>query len=226
MKIGIHQPNYVPWCGYFAKIILSDVFIFLDNAEISPGQSYVYRSQIRDEKQAFWLSQPSYRHPGELIQDVEFSNPDWSQSHLARIRQVYRKAPYFPEIISMLTSHYQKPYDRLANFNIDLIKIICSYLDIHHRFEKSSQLKPSGAGDDRLISLVQLTGGDIYVSGKGGQNYQDPEKFARAGIRLEIHTYSPIPYPQIHGNFIGGLSILDLLFNCGKTATKYLKYSE
>lgn len=225
MRVGIHQPNYIPWCGYFSKIAYCDLFIFLDNAEISPGQSYVYRSMLRDAQKTFWLSQPSRRHTHQSIMDVEFSDSDWGRSHLARLTQTYRKAPFYKEVMELISPFYSNPGNYLAVFNMRLIRAICEYLDLDCRLELSSQISPEGTSDERLISLVKLAGGDTYVSGKGGQNYQDPQKFAGAGLELEIKTYQPIPYPQIHGDFIGGLSILDCLFNLGEDARKILYYS-
>jgi hypothetical protein len=224
MRVGIHQPNYVPWCGYFAKIAACDVFVFLDDAEISPGQSYVYRSQLRDFQHAFWLSQPSIRHQHQLIHDVCFSTPNWALSHLSKITQTYRKAPYYKEVMELITPIFSEAGNHLVPFNIDMIQAICSYLDIRCRLEISSKLHPIGTSDERLISLVQLVGGETYISGKGGQNYQDPAKFNEAGIQLEIRTYTPIPYPQTHGEFIGGLSILDAMFNLGKKTRDILIY--
>jgi hypothetical protein len=225
MRVGIHQPNYIPWCGYFTKITYCDLFIFLDNAEISPGQSYVYRSMLRDTQRTFWLSQPSRRHTHQLIMGVEFSETDWGKAHIARLTQTYRKAPFFSQVMDLILPIYQNTGDYLAAFNMRMTRAICDFLELNCQLEISSQLNPEGTSDERLISLVKLAGGDTYVSGKGGQNYQDPQKFSDAGIKLEIRTYQPIPYPQYHGEFIGGLSILDSLFNLGKDARKILRYS-
>lgn len=224
MRAAIHQPNYIPWCGYFAKIAVCEVFVFLDDAEISPGQSYVYRSQMRDENRAYWLSQPSRRHPGDLIKDVVFSDPHWGASHLARISQTYRKAPFYREVLDLISPFYGDPGEKLAAFNMRLIQSVCAYLALNCRFEISSGLKPAGTSDERLISLVKLVGADTYLSGKGGQNYQDPARFAAEGIQLDVRTYQPVPYTQIHGDFVGGLSILDALFNLGKTTREILIY--
>ncbi len=224
MRVGIHQPNYIPWLGYFTKIAYCDSFIFLDDAEISPGQSYVYRSMLRDENHTFWMSEPSTRHRQQKIMDVEFSNPKWAESHLSRISQTYKKAPFHKEIMELITPVYQSSGTLLALFNMQLIRVICDYLEITSKLVRSSDLHPTGTSDERLISLVKLSGGDVYVSGKGGQNYQDPIKFAEAGLQLEIKVYQPIVYPQIHGEFIGGLSILDGLFNLGKEVRNILEY--
>ncbi len=224
MKVGIHQPNYVPWCGYFTKIAYCDLFIFLDDAVISPGQSYVYRSMLRDQNKTFWLSEPSTRHQNQKIMDVTFSNPNWAQSHLARLSQTYCKAPYFKQIMNLISPIYSYTGKLLAPFNIRLTRTICEYLDIKTKTLLSSELLPEGTSDERLISLVCRVNGTTYVSGKGGQNYQDPEKFEKAGLGLEIKTYQPIPYTQIHGEFIGGLSILDCLFNLGRDARSILQY--
>ena len=82
----------------------------------------------------------------------------------------------------------------------------------------------TSSSDERLIDLVQAVGGGAYLSGAGGQNYQHPEKFAAAGIDLQVREYKPRPYARAQGDFVPGLSILDALFNIGPATVEHLSY--
>jgi hypothetical protein len=226
MRIAIHQPNYVPWCGYFAKMKACDVFVFLDDAQMPIGRGgYVYRAQIRGESGPMWLTVPVRRHGTEAIATVEPAEPDWQATHLRKLQNQYRKAPFYRAVMELIGPVYAQPSAKLAEFNVRFIRAVAAYLGVEPRFEISSLLGPEGLSDDRLISLVRILGGDTYVSGKGGANYQDPAKFEAAGISLEVRAYAPVPYPQVHGDFIPGLSILDALFNVGSEAANLLHYA-
>jgi WbqC-like protein family len=225
MRIAIHQPNYIPWCGYFAKLRAADVFVFLDDAEMS-SQSYIYRCQIRGPKEPQWLSMPNNRHLHQQIREVKLHGTAGAVSHLGKLQGIYRKAPFYREVMALIEPIYKEPGELLSEFNQRLIVAIAGYLGITTRFEVSSRLAPAGTADDRLIDLVRKLGGSTYVSGKGGQNYQDPAKFAAAGIGLEIRVYRPVAYTQAQGEFMPGLSMIDGLFNLGREAAQLLVYAE
>jgi hypothetical protein len=157
---------------------------------------------------------------------VRFSGTQWARKHIGTLHAVYARSPYFNEILALLEPLYYDTGGLLAEFNMRLIRTIADYLGLLCRFKVSSLLKPEGRSDDRLISLAHIVGADTYVSGKGGQNYQDPTKFIAAGVRLEVHVYAPIPYHQIHGDFVPGLSILDALFHLGRDAIRVLEYTD
>lgn len=224
VRLAIHQPNYAPWCGYFAKLRNCDVFVFLDDAQMPGGQSYVYRTQIRGRQGPQWLSAPTRFHLGAAIRDVQFADPKWTRKHIGALRAVYGQCPYFKEVFSLLEPIYADPGQRLATFNQRLIRTVAAYLDLACRFESSADLRPEGDSDDRLISLARLLGAGEYISGKGGQNYQDPAKFAAAGIKLTVRVYTAVPYRQVHGDFVPNLSILDALFHLGKETLRVLDY--
>jgi hypothetical protein len=225
MRLAIHQPNYAPWCGYFAKMRQSDIFVFLDDAQMPGKQSYVYRTRIRkDRDKTQWLSVPTRFGLGDPIQEVQFADPKWPSAHMGKLRAVYARCPYFKEVLALLEPLYNDPGRYLSPFNQSMIRGIADYIGLKCRFELSSQLRPEGRGDDRLISLARIFGADTYMSGKGGQNYQNPAKFAAAGIKLEIQSYFPIPYDQVQGEFLPGLSILDALFHLGKRTIDLLEY--
>ena len=223
MTIAIHQPNYAPWCGYFAKMAHCDVFVFLDDAEMSKG-SYTPRCQIRNGPVAQWLSVPTTFSLGQKINEVRCANAKWPQQHLKTFQASYGRCPFFAEIMGLLEPVYATAGAFLSPFNIELIRVIAQYLGLSCRFVLASTLGTDARSDDRLIEIVRQLGGDSYLSGKGGQNYQDPRKFADAGIELVVRSYSPIAYAQRHGPFVAGLSLLDGLFHLGANTKSLLHY--
>lgn len=226
MKVAAHQPNYVPWLGYFAKLASADIFIFLDDVQLPQGRSYVHRSRIHAQPDGVWLSAPIRREERQLIKDVRFADADWCRKHQATLFHTYRKAPFFDPVMTLVEGIYGTDTDSLAQFNMSAVTAIAGFLGLSCRFELSSAFGVSQCSDDRLIELVKAVNGDTYLSGAGGQNYQHPEKFEAAGIRLCVREYRPRPYPQIQGGFVSGLSVLDALFNLGPGAARLLTYED
>jgi hypothetical protein len=222
--VAIHQPNYAPWCGYFAKMRHCDVFILLDDVQMPGGQSYVYRTKIASHSGPRWLSVPTRYHLGDSITQVQFADDRWNHKHLGTLRGEYGRSPFFKEVWSIIAPIYENAFGSLADFNQRLIVDLAAYLGLNCRIFRSSELNVPGTSDDRLIALIEAVGGTQYLSGKGGQNYQDPKKFCSRGIDLNVRTYLPTSYIQIHGDPIFGLSILDAIFNLGKDAIGLLTY--
>jgi hypothetical protein len=203
----------------------SDIFVFTDVHQMPGSHSYVKRTQIRkNDGTTRWLTVPTRYSFGDAIYKVRFADPEWSKSHIGILRTTYARCPYFEEVLKVLEPLYSEPGESLSEFNQKMIREIANYLGLKCRFEVSSQLQAKGRRDDLHISIAQILGADTYVSGKGGMNYQDPERFARAGIKLEVRCYVPIPYNQVHGEFVGGLSILDALFHLGRRTVDLLEY--
>jgi len=226
MKVAVHQPNYIPWLGYFAKMANADVLVFLDDAQLPQGRSYLYRTKIHSPCGGTWLSAPIRREERQLIKDVQFAEPDWRRRHLATLHHTYRKASFFEPVIALAEAIYGFETNSLARFNMNAVSAMAGHLGLSCRFEVSSAFGLSSTSDDRLIDLVKAVGGDTYISGAGGQNYQHPEKFDAAGIGLCVREYKPRPYVQFQGGFVSGLTVLDALFNLGPDAVQQLTYED
>ncbi|MCS6913200.1 MAG: WbqC family protein [Myxococcales bacterium] len=224
MRVAIHQPNYAPWCGYFAKMAHCDLFIFLDDVQMPNGRSYVSRCRIAGPTGAAWLSVPVHHSRDERILTVRFADPKWPQRHLRTLQARYGRAPHYAEVMRQLRPLYADPGETLCAFNLRLIATIRACLGLTCPVRCASELGVPGQGDDRLLALLRAVGADCYLSGPGGQAYQDPAKFAAAGIALEVRTYTPIPYPRAGLEFVPGLSILDPLFYLGADARGLLRY--
>ncbi len=223
MIVAIHQPNYAPWLGYFAKLAHADIFVFLDDAQYSKN-SYINRVQIDARGKPRWLTVPVRYQFGDPISHVHAAEVGWRETHLDLLQNYYRDARACGETLRFLRDAFgDLPVDNIALSNQALIEAIAGSLGLRLRFVRSSELV-SGAerGDDRLIALLRALGRDVtYLSGKGGANYQNPEKFSTAGIKLIYSDFVHPRYDQGH-DFLPGLSILDALFRLGIERTAAL----
>lgn len=217
MIVAIHQPNYAPWLGYFAKAASADVFVFLDDVQFSKN-SYINRVQVDALGQAKWLTVPVSYNFGDAINAVRATDDGWRDVHLAALRAYYRGAPFEKDVLMFLADVYARlPADNIAAANRALIEALSERLGICPKFVTSSSFGLGELrGDDRLIEIVRQFGANAtYVSGKGGANYQDLAKFAAAGINLVYTDFVHPRYDQGHASFMPGLSVLDALFRLG-----------
>lgn len=232
VRVAIHQPNYAPWCGFFAKLRAADVLILLDDAQLPRGRSYVARTQVLGPVGPQWLTIP-VAHSGAAaafglrsISQARIADAGWAQRHLRTLRARYGRSPFFTEVFALIAPLYETADTELAPFNERLLRTLADYLGLQRQIVRASALACPGQGDARLVSLVQAVGGDTYVSGPSGPKYQAAEKFHAAGLKLSVRQYVPVPYPQGRQPFVAGLSVLDALFRCGPAAVDLLRYPE
>lgn len=225
--VAIHQPNYIPWLGYFFKIAHADEFVFLDMVEYSAG-SLVNRNSIKTPKGAQWLTIPVLKsgRSGQTIEDVETNNVQhWASRHLATLRTNYGRAPHFKEIYALLEPHYNVvtgSSSNLAAFNIGVTCSIATYLGLGTQFLHASELKVSGQKTALLLEICLAIGANTYLAGTGSKAYQEDARFEDAGITPVYSPFSQQSYPQLFGEFVSNLSVVDVLMNCGYLGTRRL----
>jgi len=219
--VAIHQPNFVPWLGFFHKLAHANTFILLDTVQFSTG-SYTNRAGVRFTEGAKWLTVPVKHHFGQLIRDVAIVQTEpWRATHLATLRMCYGKYPFFDEVFPLAEKWYGETQgDWLSAFNENIIRRVAELLGLHTEIVRSSTLGCSGAKADLILCLARSVGASVYLSGQGGANYQDEHEFERAGIVLRYSDFVHPVYQQRQLPFIAGLSILDMLFSCGPTAVR------
>ena len=223
--VAIHQPNFLPWIGYFHKIMKSDVFIFLDHVEYS-HRSFINRNRIKGPKGATWLTVPVSSRGRIPIMDVKINNNvDWKRKHLRTFQAFYGKAKGFDEVYTRIERIYEKHWVNLADFNEALIKEIVKMLNISSTFIRSHELNPTGEKMEMIIDLCKKVGATVYFSGRGAMSYQDPDVFEKHGIKLVYQEFEHPVYPQRFGSFIPNLSIVDILFNLGIEKTREILVS-
>jgi len=223
MIVAIHQPNFLPWIGYFYKIAKSDIFVFLDNVQYTKN-SFINRNKIKTSQDVIWLTIPISFKFGQLINEVKIDNKtDWRKKHLRTLEMNYKRSNFFKEVFELIKRiYYLKNWQNLSDFNISLIKTIISYLDLNKTLVQSSSLDIQGKNTKLLIQIVKKVDGDVYLSGFGGAKYQEETSFKNEGIELVYYNFRHPAYKQLWNDFIPNLSIIDLLFNYGKESTKII----
>ena len=218
MKIAIHQPDYIPWLGYFYKMYLSDVFVFLDDSQFQ--KNYLNnRNKIKTPQGWTYLTIPVEKKDGLSTNINETRTKDelkWKEKHLKTLEMNYKKCPYYDEIFPEIKGLIEKEYNNLAELNEALIIYIATKFGILPEIVvASSTLGVKSSKEERVLDICKMFNADEYLSGNGAKNYQKEEDFTTKGIKLTYIDYKPIEYNQRFGEFIEGMSVLDYIFNNG-----------
>lgn len=217
MIAAIHQPNYLPWLGYFAKMRQCDVFIHLDTVPFS-RQSYTQRCRIAGPAGPVWLTVPVRLKGrfGQSIRDVQIAeSPAWARKHWKTLQQVYRDTPYFADYAPALEAAYAAPAERLEAVNARFLEVLRAALGVDTPVARASELQAEGSKSRLLAALCRAVGATTYLSGEGARSYNDAKVFAAAGVELRYVRFVHPTYPQPGAGFAPGLSAVDALCALG-----------
>ena len=224
-KIGIHQPNLMPWLGYFYKIMQSDVFVILDDVQFQKtGSSYTNRVSILQKGVSQYITVPIKRKEGVWkINESEFSHPKWRNKVKGSLQACYGKAPFFKENKEFIFDLIDFEATYISDFNANFIIKISERIGFQGKFKFSSDLQINTVSTERLIEIIKYFEGNVYLSGKGGANYQDEDLYEMAKISLKYLEFYNEAYPQVFNDgFEAGQSIVDAIFNIGFDGVKNL----
>lgn len=225
MKIAVHQPQYLPWLGYFDKIKKSDCFVFLDNVQYK-SREFQNRNKIRTKNNWIWLTAPviSKGLRNQLIGNVRIDNSvDWQKRHWKSLNAWYGRAEFFERYAPFFEEIYNKmTWDRLSALNIYIIRYLMKECGIETPIYLESEIGTTKLGTDRIIEICKKLNAHTYLSGSGGRDYLDEGQFERNGIKLMYQDFIHPQYRQCYAPFISHMSAIDLLFNCGKGSLKVM----
>ncbi len=217
MIVTIHQPDFMPWLGFFQRWHAADRYVVLDDVQFL-RRGWHHRDRIKTPAGAAWLTVP-VRKKGRFEQSidaVELDGDAWKRGHLAAIRAAYGRAPRFPELFPLLERVYARPHTLLMELNLDLLRLFAACLGITTPLVLASQSQVQERGTQRLVRLCQAHGAHTYLTGTGSRAYLDESLFAAQNIRVHWQEFRHPVYPQLHGDFVPGLSALDWLMHGGK----------
>ncbi len=226
-RTAILQSAYIPWKGFFDIIAYVDEFVIYDDMQFTK-RSWKSRNQIKTSSGLQWLTVPVMvkGRYDQAIRDTEIDGTEWAGHHWRTLELNYRRAPFFHDIATWLEPLYLgEPCQFLSQLNRRFIEAICGYLGIGTRITNSWDYELVGDRNERLVSICRQSGASEYVSGPAAKVYMDESLFQANGIQVTWFDYAGYaPYPQLWGDFVHEVSILDLLFNCGPQSRNYLKY--
>jgi hypothetical protein len=225
-RVAILQSNYIPWKGYFDLIHSVDEFILYDDMQYT-RRDWRNRNKIKTKDGLLWLTIPvevKGRYH-QKIRETVISDPDWNRHHRRVLATSYAKAPHFRRYAEFFEALYLGCSARLlSEVNYRFLTAVCGLLGIRTRISWSADYELAEGKTERLVSLCRQAGAAEYLSGPAAREYIEPERFAEAGIRLRYMDYSGYPeYPQLFPPFEHGVSVLDLIFNVGPDAPRYMK---
>ena len=222
--ICIHQPDFVPYLGFFQRLLMSQHFILLDDVQFI-RRGWQHRDRIKGRNGPVWLTVALRK--GEYhqrINEVELSDdPKWIEDNLNLLRECYGKAPCFAMLFPQVETIYRAGHRLMIDFNCAFLDLALEYFDIAIPITRASDYKINTTSSARLLELVQSKQGDTYLTGTGSRDYLDEEMFRSTGVRVMWQDFSHPVYPQLHGDFKPMLSCLDVLFSCGRDAAGILR---
>ena len=224
MIVAVHQPQYLPWLGYFDKIASADVFVLLDNVQYKKNE-WQNRNRIKTASGPQWLTVPVTYRFGQRINEVLVNNNEnWRKKQKQTIITNYRKAPHWPEVSTALEAIFVRSWEKLADLNIFVVRRLAEMLGISTPIHVASELPAfSENPDERLIGIARYFGADTYLAGTGGRDYMNLDKFAQSGITVFFQQYEHPVYNQLFEGFEPFLSVIDLIFNHGNDSLRILR---
>lgn len=221
--VHINQPRFMPALNYFQRMIVADVFVYLDTVKFSP-ESWENRNRIKGANGPQWITVPIEK--GESRKSIRttriLQSPIWRNKMRNAIQSAYGKASFFDQWFPPFDEVLSKEWTSLEYLNLAVIDLFRGAWGIQGRYEFASRLGIAPKGDEANLAICEALGATKYLSGAEGRNYADPKRWQAAGIEIEFHDYVYPKYPQLHGAFIPWMSALDLLMNCGAEGRRYL----
>jgi len=226
-RYAIHQPHYLPYPGFFHKMLNCDGFVILDTCQMkrsSGADVFENRNRIKTPNGVKWLTVPitRKRKSGITFKEALIAGSAWRAEHIHKLEAAYRGSEHFAEGMALAKAILLPEHRTMAGLGLYCAQISAKMLGIEPRLGillVSQKYDRMGIqGDAALIGLCKALGATEYISGPGGRDYIDPGLFEKAGIELIWQEYEPIEYRQQHGEFEPNLSIIDVIFNIGLEA--------
>ncbi|MFH1618387.1 MAG: WbqC family protein [bacterium] len=252
MILAAHQPQFMPWLGYFAKMLQCDVFLVLDDVQFKKNE-WQNRNKVMSSSGPQWLTVPVLHKFPQNINGTAVNNTvPWKHKHLKTLGQTYSRAAGFPAAWERIEKLYAAEYEKLSEINAASMEMLRGMLDIGIKMEFSSACgiegrkapapvlpargpeqarsetevcgtPVAGRASERLVNLCRRFGADTYLAGAGGRDYMDPGIFEKAGIKVVFQEFRHPVYRQYGTEFISNLSAVDLIFHAGREAGNILR---
>lgn len=225
MRVSIHQPNYIPWMGFFKKISMCDIFVFFDNVQMPMNKSFVSRNKILANKVPLWLTVPIKRKGKQQIREVEIADQMWIKKHLKTIEVSYNFSDYYEQIITNFITILNKKHKYISDLNIEIITTIWKILDDKpKKFIRASEMNLQTYGSESILEILEKLNTKVYItgSGEGTKRYLDVNAYKEKNIMVKFCPDDFPKYKQKDRTYIPNLSILDVLFNIGPQNTRKL----
>jgi len=222
MKACVHQPQFIPYLGFFNKVLQCDVYVVLDDVKAT-NNDFTNRNRLKSPQGLYWITIP-VKKKKSIIKEMEISYKiPWISKHLKSLTQ-YGRTPFFNSFYLDIEKIYKKKqWELVMDIDMEFLKWLFNLLEINVEIVYSSNLNAKSTKTQHLVDICKEIGADAYLSGIGGKNYLDLTLFEKESIKVDFKNFKHPVYPQRFGGFIENLSIIDLLFNCGEKSLEIIR---
>ena len=217
MLVSIHQPEHMPWLGFFEKLLRADLFVLLDDVQFSKGD-FQNRNRVKGQGGVQWLTVPVAQKFGQRISDTSVAGDAWRAKHWKTLRSCYARAEHFEAFAPEFEEFYKRPWTKLSELNVAAIRLLARAFGVEKELVLSSTLGVTGRKSELVLNICKAVGARAYYSGRAGGTYLDADAFRRARVEIVVQEFEHPVYEQLfmkEQGFVPNLSALDLLFNRG-----------
>jgi hypothetical protein len=226
--VTMHQPNYVPWIGFFSKVAQSSCLVLMDTFQYTKD-GIIHRNKIRTNTGTGYLTIPiSKDFSRAKIKDVELpSDRKWQAVHWQTIFHNYVKTDYFKDYSDFFQTTFERPYQYLSQLNMDIIHYLltCFAIDVEVIVASDLKVNPDLKHTDMITAVLKEIGATTFLSGPSGKGYLEIDKFRDNGLSCRFAQFTHPVYRQRYPGFEANMSAIDLLFNTGPHAGEIIRNS-
>lgn len=226
MIVSASQPYFAPFPGFFSKVIQSDILVFMDEVQFPRGTTWLTRNRFKNDQGTLWRTVPVWKKGlgVQKITEVKICHERrWAEKLLTSLKIAYAKAPFFEGHLEFLEKVFSERFERLVDFNVQIIRYILNHLKVNTKLVFLSKLGIESREPELSLEVCKKLGASHFLIQGSAGKYFDPKRFEEAGIQFMFFNPRPLVYPQLWGMFIPNLSVFDLLFNCGPAAREILR---
>lgn len=227
MKLGIMQPYFLPYIGYWQLMNAVDHYVIYDDVNFIKG-GWINRNRLLLQNEPkFFNIQMDGASPNKLINEIRVSqNRKAVEKTLRMFEAAYIKAPQYTNVMPMIEKIFLYQEENLAVYLANSIYEVAGFLEMDTVFHTSSDLKKDNSlrGQDKVIAICKELKASEYYNAVGGQKLYDRDEFKENGVELKFLSTNEIRYSQYNDEFVSGMSIVDvLMFNEKATVKEMLK---
>ena len=203
--VVIHQPDFLPYLGFFHRFLYANLWVILDDVQFMRGtsRSWQNRDILKTPYGEKWITVGTRKCPmSTKINEVFLSDDGWEKKSLNLIVESYKKTPFFDEIMPYIEKLYTHNCKKMIDFNLNSITMLMELFDIKIESVFASSLPVAGQKNDRLINILIKVDATTYLSGTGSKGYLNPVLFEGAGIKVVWQDFNHPVYRQVLVNTI------------------------
>jgi hypothetical protein len=213
MRLGIMQPYFLPYIGYFQLIAAVDQFVVYDNIKYTK-KGWINRNRFLQNGKDATFSLSLKKDSDSLdVCERELAANFNRERLLNKLKSAYRRAPHFEQTFPLIEQVVRYPESNLFLFLHNSIAQVCTHLGITTKIIVASEVDIDHQlrAQDKVLALCEALDATVLVNAIGGVELYSKQVFSNKGIELDFIKSLPFKYEQFGYPFVPWLSIIDVM---------------